>query len=79
MDSTLTIRLPKEQRMALKKRAAEFHKTESDWIRSLIAHDLANASLLERIQHLVGSLDSSSAKSKPHSFEKTLKERNWRS
>ena len=80
VDSTLTIRLPKEQRDALRRKATAFNKTESDFVRALIAQDLANSSLLERVRDLVGSLDSGIvSRAQAHPLKKALRERNWRS
>jgi hypothetical protein len=77
--STLTIRLPKSQREALRRSAKALQKTESEYIRDLLARDVDNRTLEERLGSLAGSLDSSSVKTgKPHPLKKTIRERNWR-
>ncbi len=77
--STLTIRLPKSQREALRQSAQAMKKTESEYIRDLLAQDLDKRTLAERIGQLAGSVDSSSAPREPHPLKKTIRERNWRS
>ena len=76
--TTLTIRLPSEQRRALRQRAAALKKSESEWVRSLITRDLNQSLILERVAHLVGSLDGARAVTAPHPLKKTIRERNWR-
>lgn len=76
--STLTIRLPKEQREALKRWAKALRKTESEYIRELLTRDLDNRSLSERMGDLAGSLDSSQAIGEPHPRKAVIRERNWR-
>ena len=76
--STLTIRLPKAQRDALKRSAAALKKTESEYIRDLLARDLDTRPLGERIGHLAGSLDSSQSTGTPHPLKGLIRERNWR-
>lgn len=76
--STLTIRLPVEQREALRRCAKALKKSESEYIRDLLARDLDNRTLSERIGDLAGSLDSSKTMGKPHALKKAIRERNWR-
>ena len=76
--STLTIRLPKAQREALKRSAAALKKTESEYIRDLLARDLDTRTLGERIGHLAGSIDSSQSTGTPHPLKELIRERNWR-
>lgn len=77
--STLTIRLPKSQREALRQSAQALKKTESEYIRDLLARDIDTRTVAERIGQLAGSVDSSSAHRKPHPLKKAIRERNWRS
>jgi Arc/MetJ-type ribon-helix-helix transcriptional regulator len=76
--STLTIRLPKEQREALKRWAKALRKTESEYIRDLLARDLDNRTLGERIGDLAGSLDSSKTTGRPHPLKEVIRKRSWR-
>jgi hypothetical protein len=76
--STLTIRLPKEQREALRRCARALKKTESEYIRDLLARDLDSRTLTEQIGDLAGSLDSSQTVGKPHPLKEVIRKRNWR-
>jgi hypothetical protein len=76
--STLTIRLPKEQREALRRCARALKKTESEYIRDLVARDLDRRTLSERIGDLAGSVDSSQAIGRPHPLKENVRKRNWR-
>ena len=76
--STLTIRLPKDQRAALKRSAKALKKTESEYIRDLLARDLDSRPLGARIGHLAGSVDSSDSTDAPHPFKELIRARNWR-
>jgi predicted transcriptional regulator len=76
--STLTIRLPQEQREALRRSAKALKKTESEYIRDLLARDLDNRTLGERLGELAGSLDSSRTISEAHSLKALIRKRNWR-
>jgi predicted DNA-binding protein len=76
--STLTIRLPKDQRQALKRCAKALKKTESEYIRDLLARDLDNRTLNERMGDLAGSVDSSQTIGKPNPLKGVIRKRNWR-
>jgi hypothetical protein len=76
--STLTIRLTKSQREALRRSARILKKTESEYIRDLLARDLEKQTLGERIGSLAGSLDSSQNPQKAHPLKQAIRERNWR-
>jgi hypothetical protein len=77
--STLTIRLPKDQREALKRSAKALKKTESEYIRDLLARDLDTRTIGKRIGHLAGSLDSSEARTlRDDSFRQRIRKQNWR-
>ena len=76
--STLTIRLPKEQREALKRSAKALKKTESEYIRYLLQRDLESRPFGERVGDLVGCLDSSETIGNPHPLHDLIRERNWR-
>jgi predicted transcriptional regulator len=76
--STLTIRLPKEQREALRRCAKALKKSESEYIRDLLARALDNRTLGERMGDLAGSLDSSKKIGAPHALKEVIRKRNWR-
>ncbi len=77
-NSTLTIRLPSDQRLALKRSAKAVKKTESEYIRDMLRRDLDSRPLGERIGELIGCLDSSQNIGKPHPLKDRVRERNWR-
>jgi hypothetical protein len=76
--STLTIRLPVEQREALKRSAKALKKTESEYIRDLLQRDLDSRPFGERVGDLIGCLDSSQTIGEPHPLRDLIRERNWR-
>ena len=76
--STLTIRLPQEQREALKRSAKALKKTESEYIRELLQRDLDSRPFGERAGHLAGSVDSSRTTAGPQPLKDLIRERNWR-
>ncbi|GDY22208.1 hypothetical protein LBMAG56_35550 [Verrucomicrobiota bacterium] len=76
MNATLTIRLGKQQRAALSKRARELQKTESEVARELLAAGLEHASAWEDISDLLGSVKLPKETTDP--WRKKLRERNWR-
>jgi hypothetical protein len=76
--STLTIRLPKEQREVLKRSAKALKKTESEYIRDMLQRDLDSRPFGERAGHLAGCLDSSQTIGEPHPLKALIRERNWR-
>lgn len=76
--STLTIRLPVEQREALMRSAEALRKTESEYIRDLLQRDLDSKPLGDRVGHLIGCLDSAQTIAEPHPLRDLIRERNWR-
>jgi len=77
--STLTIRLPQSQRDHLKAVAMQLHKTESDFIRELLARELDQTAFGERASEFIGCLDASpSALAPVNSFRAAIKRNNWR-
>ncbi len=76
--STLTIRMPREQREALKRAALALKKTESDYIRDLLQRDLDLQPFGERAGHLAGSVGSLKTTRKSHPLKGQMRERNWR-
>lgn len=56
--STLTIRLPQQQRVALKRAATALRMTESAYVRDLLARELDEIPFGERMGDLAGAIDS---------------------
>jgi hypothetical protein len=78
MDHTLTIRLSKAQREALRRRAASEKRSESAIVREMIAREMERGFEFERIRHLVGSLASEPGHWESDSWRQRIRERNWR-
>jgi hypothetical protein len=76
--STLTIRLPFEQRQALRRSAKALKKTESEYIRELLQRELDSRSFGERAGPFIGCLDSSQTVGEPHPLRDRIRARNWR-
>jgi predicted DNA-binding protein len=79
METTLTIRLPKRQREALKRRAAAEKRTESALVRELIDREMQRGFNFERVRHLVGSVASPAKHWAKDPWRKHIRQRNWRS
>ena len=76
--TTLTIRLPVKQREALKRTAQALKRSESEYIRELLQHDLDSRPFRERAGDWIGCLDSSETHGDPHPLRDSIRERNWR-
>jgi hypothetical protein len=76
--STLTIRLPVEQREALRRSAKAIKKTESEYIRELLQRDLDSRPFGEQAGQFIVCLDSSQTVGEPHPLRDLIRERNWR-
>ena len=76
--TTLTIRLPIEQRDALKRTARALKRSESEYIRELLQRDLDSRPFSERAGDWIGCLDSSKTIGDPHPLLQLIHERNWR-
>lgn len=76
--SSMTIRLPVEQREALKRSAETLKKTESEYIRDLRQRDLDSKPLADRVGHLIGCLDSAQTIAESHPLRVLIRDRNWR-
>ena len=77
--STLTIRLSSELRAALKCSAKALKKSESEYIRDLLARDLDTRTIGERTGHLAGLVDSREIPPFARdSFRDTIRRHNWR-
>ena len=76
MDSTLTIRLSKAQRNALKRRAAAEKQSESALVRGMIEREINRGFDFERVRHLVGSVASPRKHWEKDPWRKHIRERN---
>jgi hypothetical protein len=79
METTLTIRLPRRQREALKRRAAAEKRSESALVREMIDREMQREFDFERVRHLVGSIASRPKHWEKDSWRKHIRRRNWRS
>jgi predicted DNA-binding protein len=79
METTLTIRLPKKQRDALRRRAAAEKRSESAVVRELIEREMHHGFDFERVRHIVGSIVSSPKHWEKSPWRKHIRQRNWRS
>ena len=78
MDSTLTIRLAKAQREAVRRRARAEKRTESALVREMIQRELQRGFDFERVRHLVGSVASPPKHWEKDAWRKRIRQRNWR-
>jgi predicted DNA-binding protein len=78
MDTTLTIRLAKAQREALRRRALAEKRTESALVRELIQREIQRGFDFERVRHLVGSVASPPKHWEKDAWRKRIHQRNWR-
>ncbi|MCX6934640.1 MAG: hypothetical protein NTZ01_00335 [Verrucomicrobia bacterium] len=77
--STLTIRLPQHQREVLRRTAKALRKSESEYIRTLLARDMDSIPFAQRLGDLVGCLDSSATTPPhPHPLKEQIRANNWR-
>jgi len=79
MENTLTIRLPKKQRDALKRRAAAEKRSESAVVRELIEREMDRGFDFERVRHVVGSVVSPRKHWEKSPWRRQIRQRNWRS
>ena len=78
MDSTLTIRLAKAQREAIRRRARAEKRTESALVREMIRREIQRGFDFERVRHLVGSVASPPKHWEKDAWRKRIRQRNWR-
>lgn len=76
MSTTLTIRVDRELRVALEKRAKAERKTVSGVVREILEDALTERTLEVKAGHLKGSLNLASEPSDP--WRKQIRARNWR-
>ena len=79
METTLTIRLSKNQRELLRRRAAAGKQSESALVREIIDREMQRGFDFERVRHLVGSIISPRRHWEKDSWRKHIRQRNWRS
>jgi predicted transcriptional regulator len=79
METTLTIRLPRKQRDALRRRAAAEKRSESALVRDLIDREIQREFNMDCVRHLVGSIASGPRHWEKDSWRKHIRQRNWRS
>src|SRR5260370_38827566 len=77
METTLTVRLPKKQRDALKRRAAAEKRSESAVVRELIEREMDRGFEFERVRHVVGSIVSPRKHWEKNPWRKQIRQRNW--
>jgi hypothetical protein len=78
--TTLTLRLPKGQRAALKQTAERSNTTESEVIRRLLVREFARTPFGERAADFIGCVESTvPALTSVDSFRDAIRSRNWRS
>ena len=76
--SSLTIRLPEDQRETLRETAKRLKKSESDIIRELLAREFQNTAFGERAADFVGCVDSDTPAPPPDSFRDAIQRNNRR-
>jgi predicted transcriptional regulator len=78
METTLTIRLSRKQREALRRRAAAEKRSESALIREMIEREMQREFNFDRIRHLVGSIASRPKHWEKDAWRKHIRQHNWR-
>lgn len=78
METTLTIRLPKKQREALRQRAAAEQRSESALVREMIEREINRGIDFERVRHLAGSVKIDSKKLRGDAWAESIRASNWR-
>ena len=76
MSTTLTLRIPPDQREALIRRAAQAGVTVSELLRSILRKALADRSVSAKAGHLKGRLRI--GRSASDTWRRQIRERNWR-
>jgi len=75
--TTLTFRLDAEQREKLRRKARLLGKSESEFLREILAREIEGRPMSVRLQKLKGVLSSKSVKME--GWRQAIRERNWRS
>jgi hypothetical protein len=76
--TTLTIRLPKAQREALRRRAVAEKRSESALIREMIEREIQRGFDFEQVRHLIGSVASPPKHWEKDPWRKRIRQRSWR-
>ena len=79
METILTIRLPRKQREALRRRAAAEKRSESALVREMIDREMQREFDFDHVRHLVGSIASRPKHWARDYWRKHIRRRNWRS
>jgi hypothetical protein len=79
VETTLTIRLSKAQREALRRRAIAEKRSESALVREMIQQHLTRGFDFERVRHLVGLVASPPKHWEKDAWRKRIRQHNWRS
>ena len=75
MGTTLTLRTTEELRTTLEQRARDLGKSVSELVREILEEAVADRSLGQRTGHVKGRLELPDS---TDSWQRQLKERNWR-
>jgi hypothetical protein len=78
MDTTLTIRLSKAQRAALRRRALAEKRSESALIREMIDRQMQRGFDFDQVRHLVGLVASPPKHWEKDPWQRHIRQRNWR-
>ncbi len=78
MDTSLTVRLSKKHRAALRRRAVAEKKSESAIVREMIEREIKPGFDYERVRHLIGSLRIDRGKMRKDAWAEHIRQRNWR-
>lgn len=78
METTLTIRLPKAFRQALKRRAISEKKSEAAVVREILSREMDRGFEFERVRHLVGSVSIDRNRARRDDWAEHLRKQNWR-
>jgi len=78
MDTTLTIRLSKANREALRQRAVAEKRSESALVREIIDREINRGFDFEKVRHLVGSVALDRKKMQGDGWAESIRRNNWR-
>ncbi len=78
MDTTLTIRLSKANREALKRRAVAEKRSESAVVREIIDREMNRGFDFEKVRHLAGSVTIDRKKMRSDEWAEHIRQSNWR-
>jgi hypothetical protein len=78
METTLTIRLPRSQRAALKRRAKAEGSSESELVRAMIEREIGGGFHFDRVRHLIGSVQIDRKRLRADVWAEHIRRMNWR-